>query len=196
MDRRETAVADNLRQLTASIVASYVEANQIAPADLPAIIKSTYAALSAAGQPAAPETDAVTKLTAAQVRKSITPDVLISFIDGKPYRTLKRHLTTHGHTAKTYQERYGLPSNYPLTALSYSAARSALAKKMGLGRKATPERVGAPVGAAKAAVAAKGAAKPARAPRASKGAPAAGERAGPGARVPKAARSPKAIDPD
>ena len=180
----ENALAGNLKELTASIVASYVEANQIAPADLPAIIKSTYAALSAAGQPAAPETDAVTKLTAAQVRKSITPDVLISFIDGKPYRTLKRHLTTHGHTAKTYQERYGLPSNYPLTALSYSAARSELATKMGLGRRAAPEPAAPPL----VPVAAKGSAK--AAPKSPKG-----KKAGPGARVPKAARSPKAIDP-
>ena len=137
------------------------------------------------------------KPTAAQVRKSITPDALISFIDGKPYKMLKRHLTTHGLTGKAYQERYGLPLNYPMTALSYSAARSALAKKLGLGRKATPEPVGAPVKAAKATVAAKRAAKPARAPRASKAAPAVGEKAGPGATVPKAkvGGPPKAIDP-
>jgi predicted transcriptional regulator len=193
---RETAVADNLKELTASIVASYVEANKIAAADLAAFITSTYAALREAGRPAAPESEVVEKPTATQVRKSITPDALISFIDGKPYKMLQRHLTGHGLTAKAYQERYGLPSNYPLTAPSYSAARSALAIKMGLGRKATPEPMGAPVGAAKAAVAAKGAAKPARAPRASKGAPAAGERAGPGTRVPKAVRSPKAKRPE
>jgi predicted transcriptional regulator len=190
-------VADNLRELTATIVASYVEANKIAAADLPALITSTFAALSGASQPAAPETEAVTKLTAAQVRKSITPDALISFIDGKPYKMLKRHLTTHGLTGKAYQERYGLPLNYPMTALSYSAARSALAKKLGLGRKATLEATGAPVEVAKAVVVAKGATKPTRAPRASKVAPADGERAGPGARVPKAkvGRPPKATDP-
>jgi predicted transcriptional regulator len=185
----------NLKELTASIVASYVEANKIAAADLAAFITSTYAALREAGRPTAPENEAVAKPTAAQIRKSITPDALISFIDGKPYKMLKRHLTTHGLTGKAYQERYGLQSNYPMTALSYSAARSALAKKLGLGRKVAPEPVGAPVEAAKAAIVAKGAAKPARAPRASKGAPAAGEKAGPGASVPKAVRSPKAIEP-
>ena len=189
-------MADNLKELTALIVASYVETNKISAVDLPALIKSTYAALSGANQPAAPETAAVAKPTAAQIRKSITPDALISFIDGKPYKMLQRHVTAHGLTAKAYQERYGLSSNYPLTAPSYSAARSALAMKMGLGRKATPEPVGAPVEAAKPPVAAKGAAKPARAPRAAKGAPAAGERAGPGVRVSKAVRSTKAIDPD
>jgi len=175
------AMADNLKELTASIVASYVEMNKIAAADLPTLITSTYSALRGASQPAAPENEAVAKPTAAQIRKSITPDALISFIDGKPYKMLKRHLTTHGLTGKAYQERYGLQSNYPLTALSYSAARSALAKKMGLGRKATPEP-----------------AMPAPAPGAAKGAEEAvpksrkGERAGPGTRVPKTVRSPKA----
>ena len=175
----------NLKELTASIVASYVEANKIAAADLAAFITSTYAALREAGRPTAPENEAVAKPTAAQIRKSITPDALISFIDGKPYKMLKRHLTTHGLTGKAYQERYGLPLNYPMTALSYSAARSALAKKLGLGRKAVPA-----------------AATPAQAPGAAKGAEEAvpkspkGEKARPGARVPKAARSPKAIDPD
>jgi predicted transcriptional regulator len=91
-DHKETALADNLKELTASIVASYVEGNKIAVADLPAIIKSTYAALSGASQPAAPQSDEVEKLTPAQIRKSITPDALISFEDGKSYRMLKRHL--------------------------------------------------------------------------------------------------------
>ena len=86
-------MADNLKELTASIVASYVETNKISAVDLPALIKSTYAALSGANQPAAPETEAVAKPTAAQIRKSITPDALISFIDGKPYKMLQRHLT-------------------------------------------------------------------------------------------------------
>src|ERR1019366_9399372 len=179
----DLAMADNLKELTASIVASYVEMNKIAAADLPTRITSTYSALRGASQPAAPENEAVAKPTAAQIRKSITPDALISFIDGKPYKMLKRHLTTHGLTGKAYQERYGLQSNYPLTALSYSAARSALAKKMGLGRKATPEP------ATPAPVATKG--SPRAAPKSPKD-----EKAGPGARVPKAVRSTKAIDPD
>ena len=178
-------MADNLKELTASIVASYVEMNKIAAADLPTLITSTYSALRGASQPAAPENEAVAKPTAAQIRKSITPDALISFIDGKPYKMLQRHLTAHGLTAKAYQERYGLPSNYPLTALSYSAARSALAKKMGLGRKATPK----PATPAPAPVAAKGSVK--AAPKSPKA-----EKAGPGARVPKAVRSTMAIDPD
>jgi predicted transcriptional regulator len=173
-------MADNLRELTASIVAAYVEANRIAGADLPSLIQSTYTALRDAGRTAPAKSEAFVKPTAAQIRKSITPDALISFIDGRHYRMLKRHLTTHGLTAKTYQERYGLPLNYPITAPSYSAARSALATKMGLGRKATLAL--APL--LHSTVAAKPVVKAARKSRAA-------EKAGPGARVPKAVRSTK-----
>jgi predicted transcriptional regulator len=149
---------------------SYVEANKIAADDLPSLIRSTYAALVEADQPAAAETGAVPKPTPAQIRRSITPDALISFIDGKPYKVLKRHLTTQGLTPQMYQERYGLPSDYPLTAPNYSAARSAWARKVGLGQKVAP----------------------APAKRAVKAAPKAkGKKAGPRARVPKAVRSPK-----
>ena len=75
---------------------------------------------------------------AATIRRSITPDALISFIDGQPYRMLKRHLTTHGLTPQRYRQRYSLPADYPMTAPNYSAARSELAKALGLGRKAPP----------------------------------------------------------
>lgn len=173
-------MADNLRELTASIVASYVESNKIAGADLPSLIQSTYTALREADQPAAAEAEAV-KPTASQIRRSITPDALMSFIDGKPYRMLKRHLTTHGLTAKGYQERYGLPSDYPMTAPTYSAARSALAMKTGLGRKAAPAPPASMPAPGKRVARAVSKTQP-------------GERAGPGASVPKAVRSTKAKD--
>ena len=180
-DRRETAVADNLKELTATIVASYVAMNKIAAADLPALVKSTYAALSGVGQPTVVETETVAKPTAAQIRKSITPDKLVSFIDNRPYSLLKRHLTTHGLTPAAYRERFGLPDNYPTVAASYAARRSELARSTGLGRKSVSEPVepAAPVAANEA---------PPKSPK--------GEKAGPGARVPKAVRSPKVIDPD
>src|ERR1019366_4700141 len=159
---------------TASIVASYVETNKIAAPDPPALIQSTHAALSGASQPAAPETEAVTKATAAQIRKSITPDKLISFIDSRPYSLLKRHLTTHGLTPAAYRERFGLPANYPIVAANYAARRSELARSTGLGRKSAPEPVepAAPVAPNEMVKA------PPKSPK--------GEKAGPGARVPKA----------
>jgi predicted transcriptional regulator len=65
----------------------------------------------------------------------VTPDALISFIDGKPYKTLKRHLSRNGLTIEQYRERFGLPRDYPSTAASYSAQRSELARSLGLGQQ-------------------------------------------------------------
>jgi predicted transcriptional regulator len=132
---------DNIA-LTADIVSAYVSNNHVAPGDLPALIATTHAALTGLGKAEPAAAPAVEKLTPAQVRKSITHDALISFIDGRPYKTLKRHLTGHGLTIETYRERYGLPRDYPSTAAGYSAQRSELAKSLGLGqqrRKAAPK---------------------------------------------------------
>ena len=64
--------------------------------------------------------------------KSITPDALVSFLDGKSYKMFRRHLTTYGHTPQSYRERYGLPNDYPMIGQSHSQIRSQLAKKIGL----------------------------------------------------------------
>lgn len=73
---------------------------------------------------------------AVSVRKSIaSPDHILSLIDGRPYKTLKRHLAAHGLTPDQYRERYNLPASYPLVALSYSQTRRAVAEKAGLGKK-------------------------------------------------------------
>jgi predicted transcriptional regulator len=69
-----------------------------------------------------------------QVKKSITPDSLISFEDGKPYKTLRRHLATRGLTPEQYRDKWGLPADYPMVSPNYSAARSAMAKHSGLGQ--------------------------------------------------------------
>lgn len=82
--------------------------------------------------------DARPKLTRAQINKSITPDALISFEDNRGYKTLKRHLSSRGLTPQQYREKRGLPGDYPMTAPSYSEARSSMAKSLGLGRKAAP----------------------------------------------------------
>lgn len=80
---------------------------------------------------------------AVSVRKSLAnPDFIISLLDGKPYRTLKRHLSRNGLTPDQYRERFGLKPSYPMTAPTYSDARKAMAKKIGLGRK-PGQKVGA-----------------------------------------------------
>jgi predicted transcriptional regulator len=82
-----------------------------------------------------PATTAVDQATEAQILASITDEYLISFEDGKKYKTLKRSLSKLGMTPADYREKWGLPDEYPTTCPSYSARRSALAKANGLGRK-------------------------------------------------------------
>ena len=125
--------------LTAEIVASYVGANtHVNAAEIPNIIRQVRTALMedvSTPQEAAPEQ---TKVTGAQARKSITPDALISFVDNKPYKTLKRHLARHGMSMGDYRDHFGLPNAYPSVAPNYSAARSAMAKSLGLGARRRP----------------------------------------------------------
>jgi predicted transcriptional regulator len=75
-------------------------------------------------------------------KKAIKPDGIISFEDGKQYKSMKRHLTTRGMTPEQYREKWGLPKDFPMVAPSYAAARSELAKKMGLGQKGPAARKG------------------------------------------------------
>jgi predicted transcriptional regulator len=132
----ETLVEDKatLIELTAEIVANYVANNSTSVSDLPALIRATHDALAGIGSPEAAPVETVTKATPAQIRRSITPDALISFEDGKPYKTLRRHLTVRGLTAEAYREKHGLPRDYPMVAPSYSEQRSSLAKSLGLGQ--------------------------------------------------------------
>lgn len=124
----------DLQSLTAQIVANFLEGNKLPPESLPGLIAQVYGALSGAEQPAAPEAEAVELPSKAQVRKSVQAEFLVSFLDGKPYKTLKRHLATHGMTFEDYKARFGLPKDYPSTAPAYSARRSELAKQLGLGQ--------------------------------------------------------------
>ncbi|KAB1075460.1 MucR family transcriptional regulator [Methylobacterium soli] len=122
--------------IAAEIVSAYVANNSVPVAELPALLSNVHAALNglATGAAQAPAAKEVEKPTASQIRKSITPDALISFIDGKPYKTLKRHLSANDLDPHSYRERYGLPRDYPLVAPNYAAQRSELARAIGLGR--------------------------------------------------------------
>ncbi|KAB1071215.1 MucR family transcriptional regulator [Methylobacterium planeticum] len=135
MAELEEALPANHLELAADIVSAYVSNNPVRATDLPSLISDIHAALNnlAAGPSGKAEQEAE-KATPAQIRKSITPDGLISFVDGRPYKTLKRHLTGHGLDPYSYRARYGLPSDYPMVAASYAAQRSELAKSLGLGQ--------------------------------------------------------------
>ncbi|KQO53585.1 MULTISPECIES: MucR family transcriptional regulator [unclassified Methylobacterium] len=127
----------NYIELAADIVAAYVSNNSVPVGSLADLLSSVHAAISglSSGGSSALEADKIQKATPAQIKKSITPDHLISFEDGKPYRTMKRHLTLRGLTPETYRAKHGLPADYPMTSAGYSAARSALAKQLGLGQQ-------------------------------------------------------------
>lgn len=124
----------NLTEMTTDIVAAYLGQNRVDPAQVGPLILNVHAALAGLGQPAVEPESVVEKPTAGQVRKSITDGGLISFLDGRTYQSLKRHLTVRGMTPQGYRERFGLAPTYPMVAPAYAAKRSALAKAMGLGQ--------------------------------------------------------------
>ena len=139
-DAAPTSQLDYIER-TVDVVAAYVSNNSLPSAELPALIASIHDALNSIGSgPVAPAAETVERPTPAQIRKSIRPDGLVSFIDGKSYKTLKRHLTKHGLDPQSYRERYGLPTDYPTTSANYSAQRSALAKSLGLGQPGRAQR--------------------------------------------------------
>ncbi|MCJ2113298.1 MucR family transcriptional regulator [Methylobacterium sp. E-025] len=166
MDEQAEAQSTDFIELAAELVAAYVSNNNVPVSELPNVIASVHAAFAGLAngppaEPAGPE-----KPTPAQIKKSITPDALISFIDGKRYKTLKRHVTVAGLTMDEYRARYGLPADYPSTAASYSAQRSELARSLGLGqqrRKAAPMAAAADETVAEAPKTSKGKPKAAKA---------------------------------
>jgi predicted transcriptional regulator len=131
MDHSEQQL--NFAAITADIVSSYVANNSVHRAELPNVIASVDAALQGL---AAPKQEQPAKSQpAVSIRKSITPDFLISLEDGKKYKTLKRHLGTVGLTPEEYRAKWGLPTDYPMVAPNYAQKRSELATSMGLGQQ-------------------------------------------------------------
>jgi predicted transcriptional regulator len=101
-------------------------------------INDTLARLSSGTENIAPHEGP--KEPAVSIRKSITPEYLICLEDGKRFKSLKKHLAAHGLTPDQYRAKWTLPSNYPMVAPNYAAARSALAKAIGLGQGAGKAR--------------------------------------------------------
>ena len=112
---------------------------RVAAEDIPTLLQQLHGALVglSSPQPVSEEAPAQTEFTpAVSVRKSLASrDHIISMIDGKPYKTLKRHLSRHGLTPEQYRQRYNLKSDYPMVSENYSQARRDMARTIGLGRK-------------------------------------------------------------
>ena len=121
--------------LASNIVAAYVSHNTMVALDVPKFIEAVSAALNAAasGAMTPPKVELV---PAVPIKKCVTPDYIICLEDGKKFKSLKRHLRTHYNlTPEQYRERWGLPHDYSMVAANYAAARSQLAKTMGLGQR-------------------------------------------------------------
>ena len=128
----KTAGIPDFATLTAEVVSAYVANNSLRPADIPDLIASVHQALQGLSAPAQAEPEK--REPPVSIRKSITPDFLISMEDGRRYKTLRRHLNGRGLTPEQYREKWGLPSNYPMVAPNYAKQRSELARALGLGQ--------------------------------------------------------------
>jgi predicted transcriptional regulator len=126
---------DDLVQLTAEIVSAYVSNNKIESSEIGKLIEEVHVALKRAPNASATQ-EPEPPVPAVPIRKSVTPDYIVSLEDGRKFKSLKRHLQgTYGMTPEEYRTKWGLPRDYPMVAPNYAKARSDLAKKMGLGRK-------------------------------------------------------------
>ena len=122
-------------ELTANIVSAYVSNNPVPAADIPTLINQIHSALM---QVSAGRADVAAEplRPAVSIKKSMTPDHLVCLEDGKKFKSLRRHLRSqYNMTPEQYREKWGLPPDYPMVAPNYAAARSHLAKQMGLGQQ-------------------------------------------------------------
>lgn len=131
----ENLEKNEIVELTAEIVSAYVANNTVVAAELPTVIHNVFEALSKASsafnQPPKEELK-----PAVPLKKSVTPEFIICLEDGKKFKSLKRHLRTHYDLSpEEYREKWGLSHDYPMVAPNYAAARSDLAKRMGLGQR-------------------------------------------------------------
>ena len=131
----ESGASRNLIELTAEIVSAYVSNNPVPASDIPGLINQVHTALTqvSAGRG---EIIAEPLRPAIPVKRSVSADYIVCLEDGKKFKSLKRHLRTqYGFTPEQYREKWGLPADYPMVAPNYAAARSQLAKQMGLGQQ-------------------------------------------------------------
>ncbi|MRG56000.1 transcriptional regulator, MucR family [Phyllobacterium sp. YR620] len=136
-DNSNTTAGDVLLELTAELVAAYVSNNSVPAGDLPTLIADVHAALGRVGGSVETVVAVQEKpKPAINPKKSVADDYIVCLEDGKKFKSLKRHLMTHySLTPEQYREKWDLDPSYPMVAPNYAAARSRLAKNMGLGRK-------------------------------------------------------------
>lgn len=130
-----TVEQGELIELAAEIVSAYVSNNSVPAPDLPGLINDVFMALTRVGTVHVEVVNEPLK-PAVSVKKSVHADYLICLEDGKKFKSLKRHLRTqYNMSPEQYREKWGLAADYPMVAPNYAAARSRLAKEMGLGQQ-------------------------------------------------------------
>ncbi len=131
----DTTANGNYIELTAQIVSAYVGNNTVPAGEISGLISQVHAALARVSGKSG-EAPAEPLKPAVSVKKSITPEHIVCLEDGKKFKSLKRHLRTqYNMTPEQYREKWGLGADYPMVAPNYAAARSQLAKQMGLGQQ-------------------------------------------------------------
>jgi predicted transcriptional regulator len=125
----------NFIALTADIVSAYLSHNSVAASEISGLINQVHSALVRVSGSQSESTPEPLK-PAISIKKSITPEYLVCLEDGKKFKSLKRHLRTqYNLTPEQYRDKWNLPPDYPMVAPNYAAARSQLAKEMGLGQQ-------------------------------------------------------------
>lgn len=127
--------SEALLGLAAMVVSAYVRHNRLPPSELIGLIEKTHTALlSLRNETAAPNLEK--PVPALPIKKSITPDAIYSLEDGRPFKSLKRHLrAAYNMSPDDYRQKWGLPGDYPMVAPNYAETRARMAKSIGLGRK-------------------------------------------------------------
>lgn len=162
---------DDLKRLTAHVAASYFHGTNVHQSDIETVITSISSSFQRVGRTAEAAAEPIPvpmERTKREITRSIRPDALVSFEDGRLYKTLTRHLSSRGLTPAAYREKHGLPADYPMSAEATSTARSAAAVARGFGKRPGPLESPAPeptlAGKAKRAPRAKKADEPAPMP--------------------------------
>src|SRR6201996_227603 len=150
-ERKMSEKTDRLRELVSDVAAAYFSNTHVAPTEISGVLDQIAARLGAIGGAFSPVSAEgpgtayeqgisapASRPTAAQIRQSVKPDGIVSFEDGRSYKTLRRHLSRLGLTPGQYRQKWGLPTDYPMVAPNLSAIRSELARNMRLGRTAEP----------------------------------------------------------
>jgi predicted transcriptional regulator len=126
--------SDELLGLTTMVASAYVKFNRLPQSELAGLIVGIHSTFVALGQPTAPESPKATP--AIPIKRSITPDAIYSLEDGRPFKSLKRHLrAAYDLSPDEYRQKWGLPADYPMVAPNYAESRARLAKSIGLGRR-------------------------------------------------------------